>query len=245
MNKSPLDSRDLFADSIYNKDIKVPDALYLHHELGRIRDQKNSSQCAAFAACTIKEWQERRDSGYTGFFRPEYIYDRRRHKNIHGMYGRDVMHVLKEYGALTASDFVKSQMPGTPNENEYAAKYKIKGYAQVRDIETLKRCLVKNGPCLINVPMYDKESKTMWIKPKNFTGERKGHAMVVVGYDKNGFLLRNSFGTDWGDDGYCYFPYHHWKQTPKEIWTVLDQDTNSSVSCVENIVAFFSKLCTR
>ena len=35
------------------------------------------------------------------------------------------------------------------------------------------------------------------------------HAMVIVGYsDKlNCFVVRNSWGEDWGDNGYCYIPY--------------------------------------
>lgn len=37
------------------------------------------------------------------------------------------------------------------------------------------------------------------------------HAMVIVGYsDKlRRFILRNSWGIDWGDDGYCYVPYDY------------------------------------
>jgi C1A family cysteine protease len=32
------------------------------------------------------------------------------------------------------------------------------------------------------------------------------HAMLVVGYTKDAFIVRNSWGTAWGDNGYCYFP---------------------------------------
>ena len=32
-----------------------------------------------------------------------------------------------------------------------------------------------------------------------------GHAVAVVGYDDNyGFLVRNSWGVDWGVEGYCF-----------------------------------------
>jgi C1A family cysteine protease len=36
-----------------------------------------------------------------------------------------------------------------------------------------------------------------------------GHAIVVVGYDLSTkhFICRNSWGTDWGDKGYCYLPF--------------------------------------
>ena len=36
-----------------------------------------------------------------------------------------------------------------------------------------------------------------------------GHAVVAVGYDdsKECFIVRNSWGTNWGDAGYFYMPY--------------------------------------
>ena len=37
------------------------------------------------------------------------------------------------------------------------------------------------------------------------------HAMVIVGFDDSieCFLVRNSWGTDWGNGGYCYVPYSY------------------------------------
>lgn len=36
-----------------------------------------------------------------------------------------------------------------------------------------------------------------------------GHAMMIVGYNrtKQLFIVQNSWGTDWGDRGFCYMPY--------------------------------------
>ena len=38
-----------------------------------------------------------------------------------------------------------------------------------------------------------------------------GHAMLCVGYDDAAkvFIVRNSWGADWGDHGYCYMPYRY------------------------------------
>ena len=40
-----------------------------------------------------------------------------------------------------------------------------------------------------------------------------GHAMIAVGYDnaRQVIIVRNSWGTDWGDGGYCYIPYAYFK----------------------------------
>jgi hypothetical protein len=37
-------------------------------------------------------------------------------------------------------------------------------------------------------------------------GRHGRHAMLITGYTGNFFILKNSWGTDWGDQGYCYVP---------------------------------------
>ncbi len=38
------------------------------------------------------------------------------------------------------------------------------------------------------------------------SGRHGRHAMLIVGYTGNFFTLKNSWGTDWGDKGFCYIP---------------------------------------
>src|ERR1700722_9280169 len=38
------------------------------------------------------------------------------------------------------------------------------------------------------------------------SGRHGRHAMLIVGYVGNFFTLKNSWGTDWGDQGFCYIP---------------------------------------
>jgi C1A family cysteine protease len=85
---------------------------------------------------------------------------------------------------------------------------KLKAY-RIKTIEELKTKLSDNKVCLINLQMYDRTSR-MWY-PTDSKKVIGMHSMLVVGYNPDGFLLQNSWGTEWGDNGYCIFPYEDWK----------------------------------
>ena len=44
--------------------------------------------------------------------------------------------------------------------------------------------------------------------------------MTIVGYSlpNQQFLVKNSFGSDWGDRGYCWMPFEYAKQYVFERW---------------------------
>jgi hypothetical protein len=48
--------------------------------------------------------------------------------------------------------------------------------------------------------------------------------MTVVGYDKKGFILRNSWGLYWKKKGYCHFPYKDWG-CQYEVWTIVKPES--------------------
>ena len=51
-----------------------------------------------------------------------------------------------------------------------------------------------------------------------------GHAVLAVGYDDAGqsFIVRNSWGTGWGDKGYCTMPYAYLTdpQLARDFWAI-------------------------
>ncbi len=53
------------------------------------------------------------------------------------------------------------------------------------------------------------------------SGRHGRHAMLIVGYVGNFFTLKNSWGTDWGDQGYCYVPANVLAASDPEFVAVL------------------------
>ena len=64
---------------------------------------------------------------------------------------------------------------------------------------------------MIAFPVYNYGTEFWYQK----VGEtmKGGHAVTVVGYNEIGFIIRNSWGTDWGNAGYTALPYAHIGET--------------------------------
>lgn len=57
----------------------------------------------------------------------------------------------------------------------------------------------------------------VFVIPPNKGGDG-GHAFAIVGYDERGFLLQNSWGTDWGSYGYAILTYDDWLDNAMDCW---------------------------
>ena len=96
--------------------------------------------------------------------------------------------------------------------------YKIGSYAMVNSILAIKFAVVANGPCVGVLPVYNADSADEFWNEKY--GEFLGyHAVSIVGYDENGVIIRNSWGSSYGSDGYTLVKNKDLNKF-KEIWTI-------------------------
>ncbi len=67
-----------------------------------------------------------------------------------------------------------------------------------------------------NPKKLSSEDKMATIVPSgNFEG---GHAFAIVGYDKCGFIVQNSWGPDWGTEGFAIWRYEDWISSVIDGW---------------------------
>jgi hypothetical protein len=64
-----------------------------------------------------------------------------------------------------------------------------------------------------------------WERPKRgiipFEGKSLGgHAFAVVGYDKRGFWVQNSWTREWGQNGIALWLYEDWQQNISDAWVL-------------------------
>jgi hypothetical protein len=233
---SPRDDRDWNSEAIFDASSKLPGSLDLRKKLNLPRDQSNQGTSAAQVAACMKEWHERKHSDFKDYMSPQFVYNNRTNQNTVGMYGRDVMRILLKAGVCPETSYPYEKVEAKTEIDKkfyYEAKnFRIKGYARVNTVESLKRALYTNGPCYISFPVYNHTTR-LWKQQKNCfdVGEKRmgGHAMTVVGYNKRGFIIRNSWGMFWDDKGYCTYPYTDWG-CHYEIWTMIDDSSYQPVN---------------
>lgn len=89
----------------------------------------------------------------------------------------------------------------------------IKGFKAITTVHALKKSLASDMPVMLGVAVYESTMKVgasgAWPLPAKGEESLGGHAITCVGYDnvKKHFIIRNSWGTSWGDKGYGYMPY--------------------------------------
>jgi C1A family cysteine protease len=125
------------------------------------------------------------------------------------------MDIARKYGVvpMTLLPFKIATKMFTGDENTFfatAAQRKIASYFNLRrDLNQWKSWLASHGPFMaaLNVDRsWDNATTTggnIDVFMPNTT--RGGHAITVVGYTASGrFIIRNSWGTGWGDKGFGY-----------------------------------------
>ncbi|UJR24669.1 hypothetical protein I4U23_006042 [Adineta vaga] len=87
-------------------------------------------------------------------------------------------------------------------------------------IEAIETCLHNQLPVIIDIILLEEAgisfhpNSTHSRMPDIRTGlidKTRFHSVVIIGYDRRTkhFYARNSWGEDWGDEGYFYMPYHY------------------------------------
>jgi len=100
-----------------------------------------------------------------------------------------------------------------PKAANAAAKQElVSGYRRLAGVADYLDCLAAGSPFVIGITVYESfESDAVaasGVVPMPKPGEQVagGHAICVCGYDPAHFIVRNSWGADWGQKGYFLLP---------------------------------------
>ena len=125
-------------------------------------------------------------------------------------------------------DFTKKPAPACYTEalNNIATSY----HRVTHILALMKGCLAEGYPFVLGFSVYESFMSAAVAKsghapmPKKTEKLEGGHAVMAVGYDdaNKWFILRNSWGTGWGMQGYFTLPYAYLKNAnlSDDFWTI-------------------------
>ena len=129
---------------------------------------------------------------------------------------------------------------------EKASKYKIKSYARIYTEQEIKQCLYDEVTVPISVPVYNDlayDPQTLIIK--NPSGQCNGyHMMLLVGWTKEGYIVQNSWGVDWGHKGRAILPYDYPLDTAWAIQTDANE-IETYTTIWQKIYSFIIKILNK
>ena len=150
-------------------------------------------------------------------------------ENDSGVYIKDAVKAVNKFGICLERTwpYVIENFAVTPSALAYhdAGYRNIKNYFRVSGLDDSLDALNDNWPILFSLQVYrgfelmGKGSETI---PTPEPGEEPygGHAMVMVGYDLPGskILCQNSFGVNWGIDGFCWMTFDYLTNQVMDSW---------------------------
>lgn len=212
----------------------LPEQFDLSEFLPPVGNQLQQGSCTSWAVTYyLKSFQEHFESNTpydnTNLMSPAFSYNQLTMGNCNGTAISATLEILKTQGS-SALDL----MPYNPKECSLQPDEVIKAAAEINKIaeyyylsdnelvKQMKTLITENQPIIIAAWLTDKfgvkdNFDLTAYRPHNVNFNEQGgcHAMLVVGYDDNfkAFKVINSWGTDWGDDGFVWIDYSAFDNT--------------------------------
>lgn len=219
------DSRDLKFAVSQPVIKKLPLKVDLRAQLPPVYSQGPIGSCTAQSVCAAFHFCQKKAKLYD--FAPSRLFTYYTARDLEGTVNedsgamlRDAIKAINKFGACPESiwpyDINKFTVKPTPTCYDTASRHTAVSYFQLsQNLNQMKGCLSEGFPFAFGMTVYDSfegenVANTGVVQmPSSNEQQIGGHAVLVVGYEdsQQRFIVRNSWGSDWGLAGHFTLPY--------------------------------------
>jgi C1A family cysteine protease len=233
------DQRDHQYAKVHAVPRKLPAKVDLRAKCPPVENQGQLGSCTANALAGALEFLELKDKRPLVDLSRLFIYYNERvieHsvKQDAGAMLRDGIKTLAKQGVCAERlwPYVIKQFAKRPAKTCYtqALQHTISSYQRLSTTQEMRACLADGYPFVFGFTVYesfesDAVANTGTVPmPSRREHVLGGHAVCAVGYDDAAkrFIVRNSWGADWGKKGYCTMPYAYLadRNLSDDFWTM-------------------------
>ncbi|MDQ5987309.1 MAG: hypothetical protein CSYNP_03049 [Syntrophus sp. SKADARSKE-3] len=233
------DHRDLMYGTLQKISTVLPQKIDLRPGCTNVENQMELGSCTANALVGALEFLMKKDKVKFDDMSRLFIYYNERvieHsvKTDSGAMIRDGIKSLAKQGVCIEKSwpYIISKFATKPPKQCYkeALNYRILSYSRINTLDEMRACLADGFPFIFGFAVYEsfesqKVAKTGIVDmPKPAEKMLGGHAVLGVGYDDTTkrFIVRNSWGIEWGMHGYFTMPYAYLtdRNLADDFWTI-------------------------
>lgn len=183
-------------------------------------------------------------------FSPAYVFNSIKQGNDCNAGSRisDALEFVANTGAVRMSDFPYEEgqcLPPAEDMSSIARDYAIRSYRRLQKdgmLFAIREALSNEKPVVIAMRVFP--SFEDWGGGGNYSHDPDNefqvdfHAVTVVGYDDERRALKiiNSWGTEWGDEGFFWMDYRAARQLIAEAYVTTDRLFDEPISDEETII---------
>jgi C1A family cysteine protease len=219
---------------------QLPSKVDLHAGCPPVYDQGDLGSCTAQALAAALDFERKRQD--MPFMGPSRLFIYYNERVIEDSVSQDSGAQLRDGMKAVATQGACPETEWTYNVNRFAekptaacytngAQHTALQYSRVpQDVTHLKTCLASGFPFVFGFTVYDSFESDAVAQtgkvpmPSQAEQVLGGHAVLAVGYSdaSQRFLARNSWGPDWGVNGYFTIPYAYVTDPnlADDIWTI-------------------------
>ena len=217
----------------------MPPKVDLTSQCPPVYDQGQLGSCTANALAGNLEFLEKKASKPATDLSRLFIYYNERgiegtEAQDSGAMLRDGIKALAKQGVCAEQTwpYVIAKFAVKPPAACYRAglKHEITSYHRIVSLLEMRMCLAEGYPFVFGFTVYESFESPAVAKtgalnmPKPGEKTLGGHAVMAAGYDDSTkrFLIRNSWGADWGLQGYFTIPYDYLnnRNLSDDFWTI-------------------------